>query len=429
MPLKKIWNEIVKNIGTVIPKSEINTWFINTECTKIEGNRAVIDVPNKFIAVWMQDNYYDAISNSFKKVTNKTLDLQFNYKINNNLKFNNNINKNNIILNNINKLMKFENYVTGDCNLFAYTSSVEISENPGGYYNPFYIFSRQGIGKTHLLNAIGNKLNINKNNISYINSKDFILDYNYFSKNKNFDSFKEKYINLDVLLFDDIQYLVNSARLQDEFISIFDFYNLKKKQIVITGDRAPADFSKFNANLKSRLGSGLIAEIKETDEKTKSKILKTIIKNKKLPIPEDIFIFLIKSNDDIKKIIKNIIRIETYFSLNKGKLNLSLVKSIIKERYDINIGLEEIQSVIAGYFNISSCDILSEKKRTIYSYPRHLAMYMARNLTDLSYKEIGYFFGDRDHSSVIYATKKIEEVIKKSKEVSKDINNIKNLLT
>jgi chromosomal replication initiator protein len=428
MPLKKLWNDVVKNLESVIPKSEIDTWFLNTQCTKFDDKNLIIEVPNKFISVWLHDNYYSYILNSVKNVTNKTPDLQFIYKNNSSSKFNNNINQNSGVFNN---LIKFETFVTGECNLFAYQSSVEVSENPGDYYNPFYIFSKYGIGKTHLLNAIGNRLKINKNNFNllYINSKDFILDYNYFSKNKNYIAFKEKYINLDVLLFDDIQYITNSERLQDEFISIFDFYNNKKKQIVITGDRPPADFTKFNAHLKSRLGSGLLAEIKEIDVKTRSKIIKSIIKNRNLPIPDDIFNFLIKSNNDIKNILKNIVRIETYCSLNKGKLNLSLVKSIIKDRYDINIGMEEIQSVIAGYFNISTSDILSDKKRSIYSYPRHLAMYMARNLTDLSFKEIGYLFGDRDHSSVIYAIKKIEVSIKKDKEVSRDINNIKNLLT
>lgn len=431
MILKKLWNDVVKNLESVIPKSEIDTWLLNTQCTKFDDNNLIIEVPNKFISVWLQEHYHSDILDSVQKITNKTPYLQFTYKKNNNSKFNNNINHNSNITNNLNKLMKFETFVTGECNLFAYTSSVEISEKPGEFYNPFFIFSKQGIGKTHLLNAIGNRLKINNNqsNICYINSKEYILDYNYFSKNRNYDAFKEKYINLDVLLFDDIQYISSSPRLQDEFISIFDFYNHKKKQIVITGDRPPADFTKFNAQLKSRLGSGLLAEIKEIDIKTRSKIIKAIIKNRNLPIPDDIFNFLIKSSDDIKNILKNIVRIETYYSLNKGKLNLSLVKTIIKERYDINIGLEEIQSVIAGYFNISTTDILSDKKKSIYSYPRHLSMYMARNLTDLSFKEIGYLFGDRDHSSVIYATKKIEQSIKKNKEVSKDINNIKNLLT
>ncbi|MBN1905904.1 MAG: hypothetical protein JW927_12485, partial [Deltaproteobacteria bacterium] len=153
MPLKKIWNEIIKNLGSVIPKSEIDTWFINTEFSKIDENSAVIEVPNKFVSVWLNDNYYDAIKNSIKKITKKNLTLQFNYNKDNNSKVSQNQNHNNLSLNNLNKSMKFNNFVTGDCNLFAYSSSVAISENPGDYYSPFYIFSKYGIGKTHLLNS------------------------------------------------------------------------------------------------------------------------------------------------------------------------------------------------------------------------------------------------------------------------------------
>ncbi|MGD9157431.1 MAG: chromosomal replication initiator protein DnaA [Desulfobacteraceae bacterium] len=430
MSLKKnFWNNILKNLESSISQSEIDTWFSKTECNRFDDNIAIIDVPNKFIANWLRDNYLEILSSSFEKITNKRPELIFNYQNNNvNKKVNNKKNKN--IKNNLNKLMNFDNFITSECNKFAYSSAVEVAENPGDFYNPFYIFSKDGIGKTHLLNSIGNKIdNYKKNiNIGYINSKDFIFEFGQLSKNKSFSGFKDKYIKLDIFLFDDIQYIGNSKRLQEEFISLFDFYQGKKKQMVITGDRPPDNFNKFNSHLISRLGSGLLTEISEIDLKTKTKIIKNNIKNKKLQIPDDITNFLIKSNNNIKTILKNIIRIETYLSLNKGKLNLSLVKSIIKDRYNINIGLEDIQSIIAGYFNISISDILSKKKKSIYSYPRHLAMYMARNFTDLSFKEIGYFFGDRDHSTVIYSINRIKKSIKKNKEVSRDINNIKNLL-
>ena len=427
---KKTWDNILKDLESSISKSEIDRWLSKAECNKFDDNIAIIDVPNKFIANWLRDNYQEVLIHSFKKTINKTPELYFNYKEKNkNIKKKYNNHKN--IKNNLNKFMNFDNFVTGECNQFAYSSSVEIAENPGEYYNPFYIFSKYGTGKTHLLNSIGNRINDCEKelNIGYISSKDFIFEFGQLSKNKGFSDFKTKYIKLDIFLFDDIQYIGNSKRLQEEFISLFDYYLGKKKQIVITGDRPPGNFNKFNSHLKSRLGSGLLTEINEIDVKTKIKIIKSNIKNKNLQIPDDIINFLIKSNNNTKTILKNIIRIETYLSLNKGKLNLSLVKSIIKDRYDMNLDLDDIQTVIAGYFNISASDIISKKKKSIYSYPRHLAMYMARNFTDLSLKEIGYLFGDRDHSTIIYATNKIEKSIKEKEDVSRDINNIKNLLT
>ena len=429
---KKIWNNILKNMESSISPLEIDTWFSKTECHKLDDNIAIINVPNKFIANWLRDNYLSSLNDSFLKVINKKPELFFNYQNNNNnIKKDINVYKNKNIKNNLNKFMNFDNFITGECNQFAYSSALEIAENPGDYYNPFFIFSKYGIGKTHLLNSIGNRIKDHEknHNIGYISSKDFIFEFSQLSKNKNFSEFKNKYTKMDILLFDDIQYLGNSKRLQEEFISLFDYFLSRKKQIVITGDRPPGNFNKFNSHLKSRLGSGLLTEISDIDIKTKINIIKNNIKIKKLQIPDDIINFLIKSNNNIKTILKNIVRIETYLSLNKAKLNLSLIKSIIKDRYDINIDLEDIKSVIAGYFNISISDIISKKKKSTYSYPRHLAMYMARNFTDLSYKEIGYIFGDRDHSTVIYAIKKIEELTKENKKLNSDINNIKNLLT
>ena len=426
---KYIWDQILNSLKTTLSPSEINTWFSHTKCSKFDKNNIIIDVPNKFVAAWIKDNYQKKINSELKKITGETPRLAFRFDKKNKKPV---VSYNRYLLNNnLNKLMTFSNFTVGDCNRFAYSSALEIAQTPGENYNPFYIFSKNGIGKTHLLNAVGNRIKrVNKNlNIGYIHSKNYISEFGFSSKKKKYEKFKKKYNSLDVLLFDDIQFLGNSNRIQEEFITLFDNLYSEKRQIIITADRSPGNLKKFLPNLISRLGWGLLTEIDEVDYKTKLNIVNNKIKNKSNKIPEDIINFLIKSNNDIKIILKNIIRIETYMSLNKGKINLSIVRSLIKDRYDTDIGIKEIQSVIAGYFNISVQDLISDKKKTVYSYPRHVAMYISRKLTDLSFKEIGYLFGDRDHSTIIYAINKIKKSIKENSGIKTDVNNITNLLT
>ena len=430
-----IWKLVLESLESRLNRSEIKTWFSQTSCKQLDGNIAVIEVPNKFVANWLRDNYLNDIKVSIKKITNEKPDIIFHSNMENKWsditeKIHKKVKNNSYFNNNLNNSMIFDNYITGEFNRFAYSSALEISQRPGDYYNPFYIFSKYSVGKTHLLNAIGNNIIKNNNyfNVKYIYSKYFINDFNYSLKKNNFDSFKIKYNNIDILLFDDIQHLSNSSKSQEEFISLFNNIHGDNKQIVITGDRPPNSLKNMNSNLISRLGSGLLTEIKEPDLKTKADIIKNYIGNNNLIIPNDIINFLIKSNNDIKTLLKNIVRIETYMSINKGKINISLIKSFIKDRYDVDITIKDIQSITSGYFNISVSDILSDKKKYKYSYPRHLAMYLSRKYTDVPLQEIGYHFGDRDHSTVLYAYKKIEKLLHNKKEIQEDLNNIKILL-
>jgi len=228
-----------------------------------------------------------------------------------------------------------------------------------------------------------------------------------------------------VLLFDDIGNLTNK-KTQEEFLQIFNKLYDEKKQIVITGENPPNKLSSINAQLSSRLGWGLLIEIQEIDQKNKYNIVKNKIKEKNLNIPNDIIFYLTKSTNNIKILLKNLIRIETYVSLNSGDINISLVKSIIKDGNYLDINIKDIQVLISGYFNISISDLISNKKTSKYSYPRHLAMYLSRKYTDMSFQDIGYQFGNRNHSSIIYAVKKIEK--SKNKQLSSDLYNIENLL-
>jgi chromosomal replication initiator protein len=428
-----IWNQIIESLTLKFTRSEIKTWFSHTTCNRIDNNLAVIEVPNKFVANWLKDNYLKDINRSFKKILKETPEIHFKYIKKESIPLSQKLHKKekNIIPfeNNLNKSMNFDNYITGDFNIFAYSSAIEVSNRPGNYYNPFYIFSTLSIGKTHLLNAIGNHIlkKDRSQKVCYIYSNKFISEFNYFLKNKNLNEFKKKYHNIDILLFDDIQDLANNSKLQEAFLYIFNDIYGENKQIVITGDRPPNRLKDINAQLKSRLGWGLLAEVKEFDYKIKYNIIKNKIKENNINIPNDIISLLVKSNSNVKVLLKNIIRIKTYLSLNNN-INISLLKSLIKERGDTNIEVKDIQSITAKYFNISVSDIISDKKKKIYSYPRHLAMYLSRKHTDLSFQEIGFLFGDRDHTTVIYALKKIDKIRNLKKDIKNDINNIENLI-
>jgi len=427
------WNLITESLKSRISSSDIKTWFSQTNLNRLDNNLAVIEVPNKFVANWLRDNYLDEIKNSFKTVLKETPEILFQYNQKDASQLTQKDNKNGgEFKNNLNRLMSFDNFIVGEYNRFAFSSAVEVSNGNGSYYNPLYIFSKSGHGKTHLLNAIGNHF-FNKEpslKIKYVYSKNFISDFNHSLVSKNFEEFRKKYHELDVLLFDDIDYLIIN-KIQEEFLSIFNKLYDEKKQIVITGENPPNKLSNFNIQLTSRLGWGLLTEIKEIDQKNKYDIIKTKLKEKSINIPNDIIFYLIKSTNNIKILLKNIIRIETYISLNSGEINISLVKSLIKDEntLDLDIKVKDIQLLISGYFNISISDLLSNKKTSKYSYPRHLAMYLCRKYTELSFKDIGYQFGDRDHSTIIYAIKKIEILKIKKIEIMNDLHNIENLLT
>ena len=428
-----IWNRITESLRSKLSGPEIETWFSQATLGRLEDNNvAIIEVPNKFVARWMRENYLKDIKNSFKSILKETPEIYFrtfkkdkskiSYKLNNNTKY--------YTPHYLNKSMTFSNFITGDCNRFAFSSALEVSKKPGDHYNPLFFFSKSGVGKTHLLNAMGNYCYNNNpdSKVRYIHSKKMISDFNYFLRNNDVNGFRERYEDIDILLFDDIHYFSNRIKLQEEFLSIFNHLYSEKKQMVITSNHPPDRLKNIGSQLKSRLGWGLIVEIKATSYKTKMKIIHNKIRDHNLSIPNDIISFLAKSDGDLKKLLKDIVRLETYISLNKGDINLSLVNSVIKGRDHVEIGVKDIQSITSGYFNISISDLISEKKKKIYSYPRHIAMYLCRKYTKLSLQDIGYHFGGRDHSTVIYAIGKINSLKSKRKPIRDDLNHIENLL-
>jgi len=428
---KEIWNNLIKSIKSDSPQSDMKTWFSNTKLIKLETGLAVIEVPNKFIASWLSLNYTGQIQNHFKEKLHFIPEIRFTHKrLSKDTPYYITQKKYGVSVHQLNPSWTFNNFIKANCNRFAFFSAMEVGNNPGTLYNPLYIYSKFSSGKTHLLNAIGNHI-LNNNpfvKIKYISAEQFSSDYSQVKLNNNLSQFLNSYRNTDIFLFDNIHMLSGCKKSQKELISIFNLYYDSKKQIVIAGNAPPGHLPNFLAELKSRLEWGLISEINVPDQKTKIFIIKQKAKNEKIRIPDDVAFFLANSSDNLKTLIQYITSLATYSSLYKREIDISAIKSIIKKRRLNTINIPEIQKFTSIHFNVSINDLLSNKKSRNFSLPRQIAMYLSRKLTNLSYKKIGEYFANKDHSTVIYAVKHIEKEIDRNISISQDIKKIQNLL-
>jgi len=428
---KDIWAEVSRNLESKMSKGEFKTWFSRVSLRRYDPEVAVLRVPNKFVANWLNDNYLIDIKKSFKKIAKTSPSVHFSYDHGTNERELRGAEKSETYLRRrLNTSMTFDNFITGECNRFAWSSAQEVAEKRTEEYNLLYLYCTNGLGKSHLLHAVGNH-RLKKNprcRLRYLSSDAFSSDFTYSIKSDRLDDFRSGFSNLDLLLFDDIHHLANREKTQEEFLSIFNSFYTQKKQLVITGDSTPNKLRNINPELKSRLGWGLLVEIRDPDQNLKISMIRRKAAEENLTLPEDVVFFLSNSSSDIKHLLKNMVRVQTIASLHNGPISISTVKALITDKNRSDINLEDIMTTTSGYFNISMSDLLSKRKNRVYSYPRQLAMYLARKYTDLSFKDIGHSFSHKDHSTVIHAFRKIEIEKDNKKEVQKDLSKIESLL-
>jgi chromosomal replication initiator protein len=416
-----------------LSKSDFDTWFSQTNLKKLDPELAIIQVPNKFVAGWLQDKYLVEIKKSFEKILKRSPEIHFIYDLPPGAQDSTKFPSKEPDLyhrHSLNPLMTFGQLVTGNCNRFACSSAKEVANSPANQYNPLYIYCPSGLGKTHLLNAIGNQVlsDTPYSKPRYVSSDTFTSDFAYSIKNARLYEFRDKYCGLDLLLFDDVQLLANRKKTQEEFLFIFNTLYGAKKKIVLTANCPPNELKNITSPLRSRFASGLLAEIQSPDQDTKINIIRKKATEANLNISEDVVFFLATSTNDIKTLLKNIVRLEAYASLSNGNISISLLKSVIKDMGKVEIEIEDIKASTAGYFNIAVSDLISNKKKRAYSYPRQVAMYLSRKYTDLSFKEIGDSFGHKEHSTVIYAVRRIQKHKDGDKNILDDLVKIEKLL-
>ena len=430
---KDIWGQVVTSLQSSLPKAEFKTWFSRVSLAKYDPGFALISVPNKFVANWISDHYLTHIKKSFKDVIDDSPNIQFSCDHESSKGDAGSLlitAPASLFKNRLNPTMTFDHFIVGEFNRFACSSALGVAQEGNLDYNPLYIYSSPGLGKTHLLHAIGNYRTKKDPHakIRYLSSDTFSSHFIYAIRSDKMDEFRSEYSELDLLLLDDIHLLANREKTQDEFLSIFNFLHGSDKQLILAGNSPPNSLRSLSPQLRSRLGSGLISDIRPPDQGSKIEIIKRKAEEDGVSIPEDVVFFLANSNHDVKNLLKNVIKLETYASLDSATINISLAKTLMRGREKGKIDLTDIKATIAAYFNIRLSDLVSDKKKRIFSYPRQLAMYLARKHTPLSLNEIGADFGHKDHSTVVYAIKRIQKNMESDKTVVDDLKKIENLL-
>ena len=438
------WKKVVDNLTLSIGQALVNLWIKGVKPVLLNENIFTISVPTKFYSDWIEKNQQFNIEQILKEIYSK--DIKLEYKIEKDIS--DEISKVPIIpihpvvpmppviKDQLNPKFTFERFVIGNSNQFASGCAEAVTKNPGKQFNPLFIYGGVGLGKTHLMHAIGNELKKNFKNfrILYVTCERFVSDFiEAIRFQEKMPDFKNKYRNLDCLLIDDIQFLTKKAdRSQEEFFNIFNTLKDSGKQIVIASDR-PQDKLEVEERLVSRFKWGNTVDIQKPDLETRIAILKKKAEEEGFSVPEDIIVFIatqIKSN--IRELEGALLRTTSFIKFTNTPFTLDAVKTILKDivvpEEDVQITIDKIQKVVAEEYNLTVKDLKIKKRTKELAVPRQIAMYLARSLTDMSTTEIGDTFGGRDHTTVMHAYNKISKDVENDAWFAAQINKIIKLI-
>lgn len=446
-----LWNNFLDKIKDRITPLSYDTWFKDTKLLKIEDGIAFVIVPYALHKKHLTENYIDDIEETFNSITGTNFKFQF--LLENEISYNNS--NDNIIESstdsvgvphqtslsaNLNSEYTFDSFIVGNSNRFAFTAARAVAEKPGKAYNPLFLYGKSGLGKTHLMHAIGNYIIQNSNKkVLYVSSEQFVNDYisavrsndkNNFDK---IDSFKNKYRNIDVLIIDDIQFLGSATKGQEEFFHTFNQLHDSNKQIIIASDRSVDDLKMLENRLITRFNWGLTANITPPDFNLRVDIIKKKIAHQEAAedIPIEVIEYIANINDsDVRQLEGAITRVFAYaLMMNKGIVTLDIaieaLKDKINERSVYKNDVHRIQRIVCEYFKIDIEDLKGKKRSKDVNYPRQIAIYLCRIMTNDSFPKMGTYFGGRDHSTIISAYQKIEKELKTNIQLQTVIEDLK----
>ena len=444
MDIDAAWIDCVEEIKKKISKQQFTTWVTPLNYSyNNETQTVLLSAPNQFILQWVKDRFYDEIRNKFINL-NKEIQVEFK-----------SIKKTKAPLGQIssiqsgtkeiekqaktkstglNKSFNFGNFVTGKANQLATAAAKQIAENPGKSYNPLFIYGGVGLGKTHLIQAIGNELRQTHPDakIKYLHAERYVSDVVKAYENKSFDSFKKQYHSLDLLLIDDIQFIGKKNRTQEEFFYAFNTLIENKKQIIITCDSYPKEIVGVDERLRTRFSWGLTVAIEPPELEMRVAILKKKAEEINITLPDDVAFFVAKQiRSNVRELEGALNRIVAMSNFSGRAIDISLTKESLRDLIAVRgrqVSVENIQKTVADYYKIKIADMHSKKRSRNYSRPRQIAMSLTRELTNLSFPEIAEAFGGRHHTTIMHACDEIESLRLNDHNIGQDLGVLTQVL-
>src|SRR6056297_1942676 len=451
--MEHIWNQTLNEIKDKLSNPSFKTWFSNTKPVDMQDNILLIKVPNDFIKDWIETRYNQLITNVIQNLTNTNLKCRFyteedlkdkekkegkntkqyekenpEKKLEKEKKKEYNINKN------LNPKYSFDSFVVGNGNRFAHAAALAVAEAPAKAYNPLFLYGDVGLGKTHLMQAIAHYILKHNpdNKVVYVSSETFTNELINAIKDDRTASFRNKYRNIDILLVDDIQFLANKERTQEEFFHTFNSLHEANRQLIISSDRPPKEIPTLEERLRSRFEWGLITDIQKPDLETRIAILRKKADIEDLKIPNEVIIDIAnKIQSNIRELEGALVKVIAYSSLVNKEIDIELAEEALKDLVDKDnsspreVTIDLIKKEVSNYYKIEVKEMESKKRTQNIVFPRQIAMYLARNMTESSLPQIGDEFGGRDHTTVIHSHNKIKEKFENDIDFQKTIKKLK----
>ncbi|NLL87377.1 MAG: chromosomal replication initiator protein DnaA [Firmicutes bacterium] len=443
--LMGIWNEVLAFMATEVAKTSFDTWLKDTKPNRLEGTVLYIEVPNEFTRDWVEARYTVALRKTLRHLLNEDLELRF--EVNSPLLGRpsedllqkpepspsiKDPKQNHAVLN---PKYTFDTFVVGNSNRFAHAASLAVAEAPAKAYNPLFLYGGVGLGKTHLMHAIGHYALEHNPDITviYITSESFTNDLIKAIGNKSMVEFRAKYRNADILLIDDIQFVAGKESTQEEFFHTFNALYEANKQLIISSDRPPKEIPTLEERLRSRFEWGLTTDIQPPDLETRIAILRKKAELEGIEAPSNVLSYIanhIKSN--IRELEGAFVRVVAYANLHRAPITQDIaveaLKDIIGAQRQKPVTIELIQQVVANHYGIKAAEMKAKKRTRSIAYPRQIAMYLARELTENSLPKIGEEFGGRDHTTVMHACDKISTDMKRDPSLQLTVKELIDLI-